>query len=75
MPKALWKKLVQTDYRNRIELALNSLLIRSDNKNILIDTGLGDVISDKVNKYIHLQNSFYWTHLKKLDLPEMTLIM
>ncbi|MDP8267099.1 MAG: MBL fold metallo-hydrolase [Candidatus Tenebribacter davisii] len=48
MPKALWQKLLQVDDRNRIELALNLLLIHSDNKNILIDTGLGNKLSDKV---------------------------
>ncbi len=50
MPKTLWKKFLQADEKNRIELAFNLLLIRSDNKNILIDTGLGNKLSDKVKK-------------------------
>ncbi len=50
MPKALWKKLLQADDKNRIELAFNLLLIRSDDKNILVDTGLGNKITDKVKK-------------------------
>jgi len=50
MPKALWNKLIQTDHKNRIELAFNSLLISSENKNILVDTGLGNIISEKINK-------------------------
>ncbi len=50
MPKALWKKFLQADEKNRIELAFNLLLIRSEDKNILIDTGLGNKLSDKVKK-------------------------
>ena len=50
MPKALWQKLIKADDKNRIELAFNLLLIRSDDKNILIDTGLGNKITDKVKK-------------------------
>lgn len=50
MPKALWQKLIKADERNRIELALNLLLIRSENKNILVDTGLGNKITPKVKK-------------------------
>ncbi|MBT3755839.1 MAG: MBL fold metallo-hydrolase [Candidatus Cloacimonetes bacterium] len=50
MPKALWQKLVKVDDKNRIKLAMNLLLIRSENKNILVDTGLGNKISEKVQK-------------------------
>lgn len=50
MPKALWKKLLQADDKNRIELAFNLLLIRSEDKNILVDTGLGNKITPKVQK-------------------------
>jgi len=50
MPKVLWQKLIKADEKNRIELALNLLLIRSENKNIMVDTGLGNKISDKVKK-------------------------
>jgi len=68
MPKALWKKLVNADDRNRIELALNSLLIRSDDKNILIDTGLGNMISDKVNKIYSPSKFILLDSLEKIEL-------
>ncbi len=68
MPKALWKKFVNADDRNRIELALNSLLISSDNKNILIDTGLGNVISDKVNKIYSPSKFILLDSLAKIGL-------
>jgi len=68
MPKALWQKLVQVDYRNRIELALNSLLIRSDNKNILIDTGLGNAISEKVKNIYSPSEFILFESLKEIGL-------
>jgi len=60
--------LVKTDNRNRIELALNSLLIRSENKNILIDAGLGNTISDKVNKIYSPSKFKLLDSLKKIGL-------
>jgi glyoxylase-like metal-dependent hydrolase (beta-lactamase superfamily II) len=42
VPKPLWEKVVTPDDRNRITLALNCLLIRTGQKNVLVDTGMGD---------------------------------
>jgi len=41
VPKPLWEKKSPPDNRNRIRLAANSLLARTQNKNILIETGNG----------------------------------
>ncbi|HPR17580.1 MAG TPA: MBL fold metallo-hydrolase [Candidatus Cloacimonadota bacterium] len=50
LPKPLWQKLISCDDKNRVTLALNLLLIQAEGKNILIDTGIGNKISDKVRK-------------------------
>ncbi len=42
IPKPLWNKVHPADDQNRIELALRLVLIKEGNKNILIDTGIGD---------------------------------
>jgi glyoxylase-like metal-dependent hydrolase (beta-lactamase superfamily II) len=42
VPKPAWEKLAPPDERNRIALALTTLLIRTGRKNILVDTGIGD---------------------------------
>jgi glyoxylase-like metal-dependent hydrolase (beta-lactamase superfamily II) len=42
IPKPLWEKKSVPDDQNRIELALRLLLIKSEDRNILIDTGIGD---------------------------------
>ncbi len=47
VPKPLWSKKHEPDDRNRITLGLNCLLVRSENGNILIDTGCGHKYSAK----------------------------
>lgn len=57
MPKELWKKLYKVDERNRIQLALNLLLIQSARKNILVDTGIGNKLPSKL-KNIYSPSKF-----------------
>lgn len=47
IPKPLWTKNNPTDEVNRIKLATRLLLLESDNKKILIDTGMGDKWDEK----------------------------
>lgn len=42
VPKPLWEKVIPSDARNRVRLAMNCLLIRSAGKWILVETGGGD---------------------------------
>ena len=41
VPRSLWEKVTPPDEENRVPTVLNSLLIVSQNKKILVDTGLG----------------------------------
>ena len=45
IPKPLWNKKAPADEFNRIDLDLRLWLIQTDNKNILVDTGIGDYLS------------------------------
>ena len=47
VPLSMWRKLLPPDEFNRVPLGLNCLLIRSEGKTILVDTGLGDHLTDK----------------------------
>lgn len=47
IPKPLWEKKCPADSRNRIELAMNCILIRAGGKRILVETGAGDKMSVK----------------------------
>ena len=42
IPKPMWERVAPPDERNRILMAMNSLLIRAAGKWILIETGAGD---------------------------------
>lgn len=41
VPKPVWERVAPPDSRNRIQLSLNPLLIKTGSKNILVDTGIG----------------------------------
>jgi len=47
IPKPLWEKTNPADGLNRIELSTRNLLLISDEKKILIDTGMGNKWDDK----------------------------
>ncbi len=47
VPRTKWEKLLSPDEFNRVPLSLYCLLIHSQGKTILVDTGLGDHLSDK----------------------------
>lgn len=49
IPRPLWEKKSPPDELNRIDLALRLVLIKSGDKNILIDTGIGDYRPEKWN--------------------------
>jgi glyoxylase-like metal-dependent hydrolase (beta-lactamase superfamily II) len=55
VPKVLWEQVVQPDDLNRVPVALNCLLIESHGQYILVDTGLGDKLSDKQRRNWGLQ--------------------
>jgi len=48
VPKTLWSKKATPDAQNRLDTGLNSLLVRTGKKNILIETGIGNKLPDKL---------------------------
>jgi glyoxylase-like metal-dependent hydrolase (beta-lactamase superfamily II) len=50
VPKSLWSRRVAADEQNRVHTGLNSLLVRTSTKNILIETGIGNKLSEKMIK-------------------------
>lgn len=49
VPRTIWEKSNPPDERNRIALALRLLLLRSEERVVLVDTGIGDKFSAKEN--------------------------
>ena len=51
IPKVMWSKKVAADERNYVTVGLNSLLVRTEKQNILIETGIGNKLSDRMRKF------------------------
>ena len=47
VPRTIWEKRLPPDENNRVPFSLNSLLIRSEGKLILVDTGYGRKLDEK----------------------------
>jgi glyoxylase-like metal-dependent hydrolase (beta-lactamase superfamily II) len=52
VPKPLWEKRAPADAQNRILLGLNTVVVRTGRHNVVIDTGIGNKLSDKL-RYIY----------------------
>jgi glyoxylase-like metal-dependent hydrolase (beta-lactamase superfamily II) len=48
VPKVLWSRKVRVDEKNRVPTGLNSVLVRTSEKNVLIETGIGNKLPDKM---------------------------
>ena len=48
IPKTLWSRKVASDDKNRVVSGLNSILVRAGEKNVLIETGIGNKLSEKM---------------------------
>ena len=58
IPKALWERSYQADEQNRIKLVMKCPLLISDERKILIDTGIGNKHSEKFKKNYELSDSY-----------------
>ncbi len=54
VPRVMWEKLLPPDELNRVPLSLNCLLVRSEGKTILVDTGLGEHLTDNQRQFFGL---------------------
>ena len=56
VPKVFWEKKSPPDGKNRIRMRANSLLVRADRKNILIETGNGTKLDAKQRAIYNVQD-------------------
>ena len=57
VPKVLWEKTNPADELNRIDLALRCLLLDDGENIVLIETGMGDKLTEKFANMFHVQQS------------------
>jgi glyoxylase-like metal-dependent hydrolase (beta-lactamase superfamily II) len=48
VPKVMWSKKVTADERNYVTAGLNSLLIRTGRQTVLVETGMGNKLSERM---------------------------
>jgi glyoxylase-like metal-dependent hydrolase (beta-lactamase superfamily II) len=62
IPKVMWEKRIAADEYNNIPMGTNSVLIRTGRENLLIETGIGNKLSEKRQAIYrhrpHLMKSF-----------------
>ncbi len=77
VPKALWEKKAPADALNRIELALNCLLVKAGGKNIVVETGAGAKMSQKFRGIYGLDGPFLNNRLRDygLDPSEVDIVI
>lgn len=56
VPRVLWEKLMPPDEKNRIQMGLWCLLIQNDDKNILVNTGIGNKYNKRYSEIFSIQH-------------------
>jgi glyoxylase-like metal-dependent hydrolase (beta-lactamase superfamily II) len=51
IPKVMWSRKAASDERNYVQAGLNSLLIRTGKQNVLVETGMGNKLSERMIKF------------------------
>ena len=51
IPKIMWSRKAASDERNYVQAGLNSLLIRTGKQNVLVETGMGNKLSERMVKF------------------------
>jgi len=68
VPKALWERSNPADDKNRINLSTRLLLLQSDSRNILVDTGIGKGWDDKFSRIYNVRNNSVQDELAKYNI-------
>jgi glyoxylase-like metal-dependent hydrolase (beta-lactamase superfamily II) len=51
IPKIMWSRKAAADEKNYVQAGLNSLLIRTGKQNVLVETGMGNKLSERMVKF------------------------
>ena len=79
IPKPLWEKTNPADDKNRVTLATRNLLLISEDKKILIDTGMGDKWDEKskdiyrIDPKLELESALEQNGIRPEDITDVLL--
>jgi len=51
VPKIMWSRKMESDDKNYVTAGLNSLLIRTGKETVLVETGMGNKLSERMRKF------------------------
>lgn len=51
VPKVMWSRKMESDDKNYVTAGLNSLLIRTGKETVLVETGMGNKLSERMRKF------------------------
>src|ERR1043166_6825139 len=51
VPKIMWSRKMEADEKNYVTAGLNSLLIRTGDQTVLVETGMGNKLSERMVKF------------------------
>jgi glyoxylase-like metal-dependent hydrolase (beta-lactamase superfamily II) len=77
IPKVMWEKKMPPDGRNRVQLAMNCLLVHAGGKRILVETGIGAKMSPKLRDIYAVEGPFLNERLAEhgLDPSEIDIVI
>lgn len=55
VPKTLWQRKVRSDELNRLKVSCNSLLVRTGGRTVLIETGIGPKLGEKLKNIYQVE--------------------
>ena len=68
VPRTEWETQIKPDRRNRVRFAMNSMVIKTPNANILVDTGAGNKRTDQLKESHHINGNKLLRNLKEVGL-------
>ena len=68
IPRIEWETQIKPDRRNRIRIGMNSMLIKTPEANILVDTGAGNKRIDRLKETHHINGNKLARNMKSLGL-------
>jgi glyoxylase-like metal-dependent hydrolase (beta-lactamase superfamily II) len=75
VPKTLWQKRMAADADNRVLLGLNTLVVRTGSAVVVIETGLGNKLNQKLREFLkneeRLPLSFKAAGISKVDVTHV----